>query len=82
VSCPSSSLCVVVGSVGSGTAATSADHGAFLEVSGGQPGPVHSVPGSKLQLLGVSCPSDSHCWAVGTNPTTHDAEVVSLAPAG
>lgn len=59
IGCPTTKLCVAVGSDGSG-------HGTAVVVKNGKPGKVKKVSGLS-RLNAISCPSSKGCVAVGDN---------------
>ncbi|MGD0314238.1 MAG: hypothetical protein ABSC90_17435 [Acidimicrobiales bacterium] len=75
VSCGGPSRCVAVGTNGLVSNGTSKGHGVYVTIANGAPSQPNTIPGSKLLLDGVSCPTSSSCVAVGTNGT---AQVVTL----
>jgi hypothetical protein len=81
VSCPSSTLCEVVGSTGQLGPSGASGHGVVMEVANGRPGSVRSVAGQELTLDGISCPTVHQCWAVGTN-AKDTALVLSIPVSG
>jgi hypothetical protein len=75
VSCGGPNICVAVGTNGLVSSGTSTGHGVFVTIASGAPNHPNTMPGAKLLLAGVSCPTSSSCVAVGTNGT---AQVVTL----
>ncbi|HTX63408.1 MAG TPA: hypothetical protein VMD28_07190, partial [Acidimicrobiales bacterium] len=80
VSCaPGSQDCVAVGTNGSAPGPTLSGHGVILNVSGGSPGSLESVPGSPVALDGIACPTASTCEAVGDASGSAPAVILSLS---
>jgi hypothetical protein len=84
VACPTSSTCYAVGT---GTDADGNDDGVVVTISNGVPGASVPVPGggaTELGLSGISCPTVTTCYAVGSEldpvaTTDSGAEVVTIS---
>jgi hypothetical protein len=81
VSCASTGRCIAVGSSGS-SGQGSRGRGAVLAVHNGTPGRPVDVGPPGLQLAGVSCPTTSRCWAVGSVAGTKSALILAISPNG